>query len=218
MIIGRPTLNRLRAVVSTLHLCMKYPMGKEVGIIRTDQKMARQCSKECLKAGRRAPNHDRANNNELEDRRSWLAEDLKEILISPYKTKRTKICAALDRETKGRLIDFLIENRDVFARTSRDMLGKTRTYCVTAYLSSLELDWEKRSRRRQERKPNKKWQMCTNYKDLNKACLKDPYPLPSIDQLVDDTSRCGLLSFMMLILAITRLGCTFKMGPKPHSS
>ncbi|RDX63045.1 hypothetical protein CR513_58563, partial [Mucuna pruriens] len=33
-------------------------------------------------------------------------------------------------------------------------------------------------------------------RDLNKACLKDLYPLPSIDGLVDGASGCGLLSFM----------------------
>ncbi|RDX85694.1 hypothetical protein CR513_33079, partial [Mucuna pruriens] len=32
--------------------------------------------------------------------------------------------------------------------------------------------------------------------DLNKACPKDPYPLPSIDTLIDGASGCGLLSFM----------------------
>ncbi|RDX87396.1 hypothetical protein CR513_31134, partial [Mucuna pruriens] len=33
MIMGRPALNRLGVVVSILHLCMKYPVGKEVGIV-----------------------------------------------------------------------------------------------------------------------------------------------------------------------------------------
>ncbi|RDX86016.1 hypothetical protein CR513_32692, partial [Mucuna pruriens] len=32
--------------------------------------------------------------------------------------------------------------------------------------------------------------------DLNKACPKDPYPLPSIDRLVDGVSGYALLSFM----------------------
>ncbi|RDY03048.1 hypothetical protein CR513_13388, partial [Mucuna pruriens] len=38
--------------------------------------------------------------------------------------------------------------------------------------------------------------MCTDYTDLNKACPKDPYPLPSIDRLVDGASSFALLSFM----------------------
>jgi len=31
------------------------------------------------------------------------------------------------------------------------------------------------------KKPNGKWRMCIDYTDLNKACPKDSYPLPSID-------------------------------------
>ncbi|KAL0440562.1 UNVERIFIED_CONTAM: hypothetical protein Slati_2539200 [Sesamum latifolium] len=38
--------------------------------------------------------------------------------------------------------------------------------------------------------------MCMDFRDLNKACPKDYYPLPRIDQLVDSTSGCELLSMM----------------------
>ena len=31
------------------------------------------------------------------------------------------------------------------------------------------------------KKANGKWRMCVGYIDLNKACLKDSYPLPRID-------------------------------------
>jgi len=31
---------------------------------------------------------------------------------------------------------------------------------------------------------------------LNKVCTKDSYPLPRIDALVDNASRCALLSFL----------------------
>ncbi|KAL0355531.1 UNVERIFIED_CONTAM: Transposon Ty3-G Gag-Pol polyprotein [Sesamum radiatum] len=41
-----------------------------------------------------------------------------------------------------------------------------------------------------------KWRMCIDFRDLNKACPKDYYPLPMIDQLVDFTSGCELLSMM----------------------
>ncbi|XP_073064069.1 uncharacterized protein [Primulina eburnea] len=41
-----------------------------------------------------------------------------------------------------------------------------------------------------------KWRMCVDFRDLNKACPKDCYPLPRIDQLVDSTSGCELLSFL----------------------
>ncbi|KAL0423355.1 UNVERIFIED_CONTAM: putative protein K02A2.6 [Sesamum radiatum] len=41
-----------------------------------------------------------------------------------------------------------------------------------------------------------KWRMCTDLTDLNKACPRDPYPLPWIDLLVDSTVGCALLSMM----------------------
>jgi hypothetical protein len=37
--------------------------------------------------------------------------------------------------------------------------------------------------------------MCVDYMSLNKACPKDPFPLPCIDQVVDFTTGCELLSF-----------------------
>ncbi|KAL0451258.1 UNVERIFIED_CONTAM: hypothetical protein Slati_1103900 [Sesamum latifolium] len=45
-------------------------------------------------------------------------------------------------------------------------------------------------------KPGGKRRMCIDFRDLNKACPKDFYPLPRIDQLVDSTSGCELLNMM----------------------
>jgi hypothetical protein len=45
-------------------------------------------------------------------------------------------------------------------------------------------------------KANGKLRMCIDYTSLNKACPKDPYPLPRIDQIVDSTFGCDLLSFL----------------------
>nr|AAL31648.1 Putative polyprotein [Oryza sativa]AAL34947.1 Putative polyprotein [Oryza sativa]AAP51891.1 retrotransposon protein, putative, unclassified [Oryza sativa Japonica Group] len=45
-------------------------------------------------------------------------------------------------------------------------------------------------------KANGKLRMCIDYTDLNKACPKDPYPLPRIDQIVDSTAGCDLLCFL----------------------
>jgi len=45
-------------------------------------------------------------------------------------------------------------------------------------------------------KSNGKWRMCVDFTDLNKACPKDSYPLPSIDALVGSASGCKLLSFL----------------------
>ena len=46
------------------------------------------------------------------------------------------------------------------------------------------------------KKANGKWRMCVDFMDLNKACPKDSFPLPMIDQLVDSTAGHKLLMFM----------------------
>jgi hypothetical protein len=38
--------------------------------------------------------------------------------------------------------------------------------------------------------------MCVDYSDLNKHCPKDPFALPRIDQVIDSTTGCVLLSFL----------------------
>ena len=46
------------------------------------------------------------------------------------------------------------------------------------------------------KKSNGKWRMCVDYSDLNRACPKDFYPLPNIDQLIDATAGHEVISFM----------------------
>ena len=46
------------------------------------------------------------------------------------------------------------------------------------------------------KKKNKNWRVCVDFTDLNKACLKDPFPMPRIDQLVDTTVGHPWMSFL----------------------
>ena len=58
------------------------------------------------------------------------------------------------------------------------------------------------------KKTNSNWRVCVDFTDLKKACLKDNFPLPRIDQLVDATARHKLLSFWMHTPVTTRFECT----------
>ena len=46
------------------------------------------------------------------------------------------------------------------------------------------------------KKAIRKWRMCVDFMDLNQACLKDSFPLPRINQLVDSMAGYKLLTFM----------------------
>jgi hypothetical protein len=47
------------------------------------------------------------------------------------------------------------------------------------------------------KKKNGKWRVCVDFTDLNRACPKDPFPLPRIDQLVDSASGHERMSFLV---------------------
>ena len=46
------------------------------------------------------------------------------------------------------------------------------------------------------KKSNGKWRVCVDFTDLNRACPKDRFPLPKIDQLVNSTAGHELLTSM----------------------
>jgi hypothetical protein len=47
--------------------------------------------------------------------------------------------------------------------------------------------------------------MCFDYTGLNKACPKDHFPLHRIDQVVDSTIGCELLSFLDAYLSYQQI-------------
>jgi len=55
--------------------------------------------------------------------------------------------------------------------------------------------------------------MCVDFTDLNKACPKDSYPLPSIDALADSASGSKVLSFLDAFSGYNQI----KMNPRDES-
>jgi hypothetical protein len=47
-----------------------------------------------------------------------------------------------------------------------------------------------------QRKNTVEWRMCVDYTDLNKHCLKDPFGLQCIDQIIDSIAGSALFSFL----------------------
>ena len=46
------------------------------------------------------------------------------------------------------------------------------------------------------KKKNGKWRVCIDFIDLNRACLKDPFPMLKIDQLIDAMYGHPRMSFL----------------------
>jgi hypothetical protein len=75
------------------------------------------------------------------------------------------------------------------------------------------------------KKNSNEWRMCVDYTDLNKHCPKDPFGLPRIDQVIDSTAGCDLLSFLdcysgyhQIAIATTRSRSRKKTRRRPRSS
>ncbi|RDX62391.1 hypothetical protein CR513_59287, partial [Mucuna pruriens] len=241
IIIDRPTLNRLGAVVSTKHLCMKFRVGRRVGGVWADSQVAQRCYEDSLRVEGYTPagavnalDLDMDPRGRYEHEAPHPAEDLKEIQLGFRLEQTTKIVTAMNPEEEDLLVTFLKANHDVFAWSARDIPGVDPDFMchrLSIEQGARPIAQKKRKRGEEKRevareetrkllsagfvrevqyptwlanmvmvkKPSGKWRMCTDYTDLNKACPacpKDPYPLPSIDILVDSVTGFSLLSFM----------------------
>ena len=54
-------------------------------------------------------------------------------------------------------------------------------------------------------KKNKTWRMCIDYTNLNRACPKDPFALPRIDQVIDSTAGSESLCFLDAYLGYNQI-------------
>ncbi|XP_072076551.1 uncharacterized protein [Arachis hypogaea] len=73
LILGRPFLNKFGAIVSTVHLCVKFPVqGDQVATIHGDHKEARHCYNISLKFQNRAT--QQVNNVDLNQKEGILAD------------------------------------------------------------------------------------------------------------------------------------------------
>ncbi|KAK1692868.1 hypothetical protein QYE76_009565 [Lolium multiflorum] len=90
-----------------------------------------------------------------------------------------------------------------FAEDRRKIIGEEVTKLLVAgfIVEVTHTEWlanpvlvEKKKDENLEAQLAKVWRMCIDYTNLNKACPRDPFPLPRIDQVIDSTA--GLLSFL----------------------
>ena len=224
VIIGRPTLNRWKAATSTYCLKVKFPIDNGVGEVRGDQILARECYQVVLATRENHTWIIGEEENKVEaletvalvedgtakttrirmilspEMRTRLIEFLKENLdvfawsheymlgISP-KIIQPKLNVDPERKpVHQRRRAFTPERDQAIVEEVTKLLtaGFIREVYYPDCLVNVVL----------VKKANGKWRMCVGFTDLNKACPKDSFPLPRIDQLVDSTAGHKLLTFM----------------------
>ncbi|GKV05528.1 hypothetical protein SLEP1_g17529 [Rubroshorea leprosula] len=250
IVIGRPTLTEIRAVISQSHLCMKFPTPMGIATLRGNQEVARHCYitsvTQPMKGKAQTPEAipqqipdnqqvmgvEIVDNRPEDETRAAPVEDVEEVLIDDRDpSRKTQIGTRLNPEEKAELIAFLRANNDVFAWTSADMPGipnsvsqhklstnplkkpvveKQRLFGgerLQAIKDEVEKLLQAGFIRKVDyyewvanpvlvKKANGKWRMCIDYTNLNNACPKDCYPMPSIDKLVEAASGNERLSLL----------------------
>ncbi|XP_020207400.1 uncharacterized protein LOC109792401 [Cajanus cajan] len=129
ILIGRPTLNKLGAIVSTSHLKVKYPLlSGAVGTLKVDQEVARKCYGDSLKAQRKlytAQVEQEVHSIGLDprvshfDRQLAPTEDIKEVTLA--EGKKVKVGTSLSQEDAKKLVEVLKANMSAFAWHVKDM-------------------------------------------------------------------------------------------------
>jgi len=229
ILLGRPALNRLRAVTSTRHIKMKLPdLGGMVITIKSDQKEAKRCYENNLKTKRgvftattRSPSEEGVARAEIT--RERRPEPARDVLEREIGDRMFKLGKSLEQGTHDQIVEVITRHLDAFAWSASDMPGIYPDFLC----HHLTIDPQVRPVRQRKRKfneerwqvikeetqkllsvghiweiqypewlanlvlvkkANEKWRICVDFTDLNKACPKDSYPLPSIYTLVDSAS------------------------------
>ena len=232
ILLGRPSLNVIRAIPSTYHMVIKFLIVNGVGMVRGDQRVAR----ECYSASMKQKSVDNIYMDELGMRyevsiRPTPSEELEPIQLEDQSEHLIYIGSKLAKDVRELLIRFLKQNIEIFAWKQEDMGGIDPSLITHKLNISPSFKPVKQKRRsfsseRQKaineevnkllqakaiqeveypdwlanvvliKKANGKWRLCINFTDVNRAYLKDSFPLPRIDLIVDATAGHELLSFM----------------------
>ncbi|XP_022872734.1 uncharacterized protein LOC111391716 [Olea europaea var. sylvestris] len=121
-ILGRPLLNKVKAIVSTFHLAMKFPTSHGVGVVRRNQAAARQCYVTCVREIKTDIMQISKKGEEFENNgRLAPVEELLEIELELG--KKVRVGRDLSTALMTELIDCLSRNIDVFAWKVDDMPG-----------------------------------------------------------------------------------------------
>ena len=124
MLLGRPSLNAIKAILSAYHIMIKFPTTSGVGMVRGDQCMA----KECYSASMKQKAVDNIYLDELDMRdevntQPEPSEELEPVPLDDNPEYLAYIGSKLAEDLRSLLTHFLRQNRDIFAWKQADMGG-----------------------------------------------------------------------------------------------
>ncbi|GJY13758.1 reverse transcriptase domain-containing protein [Tanacetum coccineum] len=211
-IIGRPGIRKIRAVPSTAHGMLKFPVEDGTVTLQSSRVIPMECA---MISG---PSIQPPAVNQV------LEEKINVAIHPEYPEQTVAIGSTLTEKGRKELCSLLKQNLDIFAWKPADMTGTPLSIAEHRLNIWEECSPVRQKKRGQAPKRNKAiqeeveklvdagimkevhyhswlsnpvmvkkhdgtWRMCVDFKDLNNACPKDCYPLPEIDWKVE--SLCG---------------------------
>ncbi|XP_024172315.1 uncharacterized protein LOC112178393 [Rosa chinensis] len=194
----------------------EFPTPNGTRCVKGSQQLARECYSttvtrsmrrhEILTVGNHLPLTNKID-DPRDDEKKYVKKEpvnpetsLQVISVSDKHPERTvRIGAQLSPEIATEFTQFLQDNVVMFVWSYANMPGISPniiTHKLSIKSSFYPIKQKRRTFDEERYHPSRKWQMCVDFKGLNKACPKDSFPLPRIDQLVDTTAGHDLLSMM----------------------
>ena len=124
VLLGKPSLNSIKAIPSAYHMVIKFPTTNGVGMVRGYQYVARECYSASMK--QKAVDSMYVDELDMRDQvntRTEPSEDLEPIQLDDHLEHLVYIGSKLAEDLRSPLIRFLKHNRDVFAWKQKDMGG-----------------------------------------------------------------------------------------------
>ncbi|GJW32019.1 hypothetical protein Tco_0052051 [Tanacetum coccineum] len=224
IILGRTGIRELKAVLSTIHVTMKFltPMGIATLVARTTSVF------ECRRLEKKQVEQEEKA-EEVEPERQKKSTEEEVLINTAISEQKVTIRTQFSKEWRLQLINLLKNNMDVFAwqpsnitRVPKQIIKHTlnvnlsippmahkRRVVVTEKSRAVRnevKEWVKAGIVRPVKYPtlisnlvlvNKvddTWKMCIDFKNINVACPKDYYPLPEIDLKIE-----AVMGFLMRI-------------------
>ena len=124
MLLGRPSLNAIKAIPSVYHMIIKFPTTSEVGMVRGDQRVARECYSASVK--QKAVDNIYLDELDMRDEVNTRPEPLEELEPVPLDDNPEHLAyigSKLTEDLRSLLTHFLKHNKDFFAWKQADMGG-----------------------------------------------------------------------------------------------
>ena len=124
MLLGRPSLNAIKAIPSVYHMMIKFPTVSGVGMVRGDQRVARECYSASIK--QKAVDIIYLDELDMRDEvltRPEPSEELEPVSLDDNLEHLAYIGSKLAEGLKSLLTHFLRQNKDVFTWKQADIRG-----------------------------------------------------------------------------------------------